>query len=457
MTDQNMRTQSGAKLKVLVIWPPHVPSYFNAGHHLGLFEVGAYLRGLAVVGEVRCVDAGALNYSWKDVGDLLFESFDLIAVMNEFDALEGIGRLVRYARELTPRARLITFGRLSSTVPRFFERYDLDAVVHSGDYESGVAAYVHWLSRGGDAPPGVAVRAASGWCQPTARGVFLEPSAWVLPDISEIPYDAYSRMYASDQNKFCGIPDRKELVLPVARGCPVGCEYCDVPLREGLKERRLPVKTALEYIEASFAKGRFEYVAMYAPTFTLNRPWVEEFCRELIARGSRYPFKCTTTVHHLNEPLIALMARAGCVRISVGLETLDPAPRDTLPSLKRTAEERFTEVSGFCTTHGIELNCFVILGMPGSSVEGSRHTVDRVRESGGRVRPTIYTPFHDLTPDMDEATVQAYNRQLFLDSMPAEEAAQLYPLYFGKEPRLTRVMDRVPTRLPPDDVEAGTS
>ena len=31
-------------MKILCLVPPYVPSYFNAGHHLPVFQVAAYLR-----------------------------------------------------------------------------------------------------------------------------------------------------------------------------------------------------------------------------------------------------------------------------------------------------------------------------------------------------------------------------------------------------------------------------
>ncbi|HEX9336266.1 MAG TPA: hypothetical protein VF892_10280, partial [Pseudonocardiaceae bacterium] len=58
---------------VLIVWPPHVPSYFNAGHHLPLFLVAAYLRARHPDRPVRTLDAGALNLTWKQVGDILYQ------------------------------------------------------------------------------------------------------------------------------------------------------------------------------------------------------------------------------------------------------------------------------------------------------------------------------------------------------------------------------------------------
>lgn len=433
-------------LRALVIWPPHVPSYFNAGHHLPLFTVAAHLRrsGLAAV---DVVDAGALNLTWKDVADRLFQvAYDIVVVMNEYDALDGIGRVVRYTRELCPSARIVTCGRLSSQIPRFFRRFAFDAIVQSGDYEAGVAAYCASLVEGSTQPPsGVDVRIGEQWVSSGTSGELLAAQDWTLPDVHEIPYDAYDRMYRRDENKFCGIPERRELVVPVARGCPVGCSFCEVPSLQGRRERRLPVGRTLAYIDEAFAALPFEYVSFYAPTFTLKRDWVVELCERLQARAAPYPWKCVTTMHHLDAALVAQMGAAGCVRISVGLETLDPGGHDALPRMKRTGPARLEELAGWCAAAAVELNCFVILGLPGTSAEGARQTVAEVRRLGARVRPTVYAPIEQLREDMNEAEVAAMNRQLFVDEIGRDDALCLYGLLYGVEPSPTRVMERIPS------------
>jgi anaerobic magnesium-protoporphyrin IX monomethyl ester cyclase len=438
--------QKNGGLRVLVIHPPHVPSYFNAGHHLIMFQIAAYLRTRPGIEFVQCVDGGALNLNWKEVGDLLYqERFDVAAVFNENESMESLKPFLRYVHELSPRTRTICFGRLSNYIPRFFERYGFDAIVENGDYEAAIASYLDWLSDPYGEVPGVRIRVNGEYRKPMTKGILLPPEQWVMADIREVPYADYLRMYLSDTNKFCGIPERSELVVPVARGCPLLCQYCDVPPREGLKDRRMPVDAAVRYIEESFAAAPFEYVSMYAPTFTLNRKWVISLCEALIARGSRYPWKCTTTVPHLDEELIKLMAKARCVRMSVGLETLDAAAQQSLPKVKRTASEMFHEVGRWCRENEIELNVFVILGLPGSSVEGMRRTVEEVRRAGARVRPTIYTPFFELREDMEEEQVMRFNRQLFVNNSDPVQAGEIYGLFFGEEKRITRVMERVPT------------
>jgi radical SAM superfamily enzyme YgiQ (UPF0313 family) len=435
-------------VNILVIWPPHVPTYFNEGHRVPLFMVGAFLRRLPQVGAVRCVDAGALNYTWKDVANLIVdEPFDVVIIMNEFGVADAVGRMAQYVQHLSRRSKLVTFGRLSGQIPTFFQRYGFDAIVAQGDYESGVAAYIQYLAGARADVPGVYVREGGSWTPPP-QGVFLDPEEWAFPDINEIPYRAYDQLYLDDSRKFCGIPERRELVVPVARGCPVNCSYCEVPRQQGLKERRRSVASVISYIEESFRKMPFEYVTFYAPTFTLNRAWVEQLCDALIDRGARYPWKCVTTVFHLDKALVEQMSRSGCVRISVGLETLDVPAKASLPRLKQVDDARFYDLAVWCSESRIELNCFIILGLPGQTVAGARFTMEQVRAAGARVRPTIYTPYEDLRPEMDERAVMSYDRQFFPKGLlPSDDEAALYRLAFGNEQRPTQVMANIPQRI----------
>jgi radical SAM superfamily enzyme YgiQ (UPF0313 family) len=107
------------------------------------------------------------------------------------------------------------------------------------------------------------------------------------------------------------------------------------------------------------------------------------------------------------------MGASGCLRISVGLETLDPGAKELLPKPKRIRDERLEALAHWCAEANIELNCFVILGMPGQTPEGVKHTFDYTKALGVKVRPTAYSPYHLLTPNVSESDLLAFfTRQL---------------------------------------------
>jgi hypothetical protein len=447
-----------APKRILVIWPPQVLSYFNAGHHLALYQVAGHLRTTYPAAQVTTIDASVESLTWKDIGNKLFQDrYDVIAVMNDFDGIDGLRRFVSYARALSPESRIVTFGRLSGVNPHFFEQFDIDAIGENGDFESGVVAAIETWTGNAESAPGVHLRVDGKWTPPQRPGDVLPAHDWYLPNVDEIPYELYDRLYYDDANKFCGIPRRRELVVPAARGCPVGCAYCEVHPIFGKRERRLTVERTLDYIETSFASGPFEYVAFYAPTFTLDRRWITEFCAALIERGSPYPWKCATTIHHLSEDMVRAMGESGCVRISVGLETLDPEGNSALPRSKQKSVPDLERLSRWCRNAGVELNCFVMVGLPGTSIEGVRRTIAAVHDAGGRARPTVYAPWEAATPDLTDHEMAAFNRQLFVPgthTLSSDELEQAYELVFGRQRDVTAVFEHIPARAGAADADA---
>lgn len=438
-------------MNILVIWPPHIPSYFNAGHHLVVFLTASYLRKNLKFSSVHTVDAGALNYSWKEIGELFYQHlYDLVVIINDFDNTDNLARLLQYIRTLSPKSKIITGGRLSSLNPEPFKQFDLDGIIYSGDIESAAASYATSLANLDNNPlkaSGVILRSEHGWYS-GPRGEALPSDKWQLPEPADIPYAAYDRLYLRDQNKFCGIPQRRELVVPVARGCPTNCSFCEVPIVQGLRERRLTVERTVSYIEQCFNDHPFEYVSFYAPTFTLNRRWTLHLCQELIARGSRFPWKCATTIADLDDNLVLEMAHSGCIRISVGLETLESAGLPSLPKRKQILLDRFHRLSDSCRYNNIELNCFVIAGLPGTTVAGTKTTVDEIRKAGARVRPTTYSSIEELKNSNDISSLLAFNRQLLSQQrhIDPDTAHAVHGFLFGKDNWNTQVMNNIPVR-----------
>jgi radical SAM superfamily enzyme YgiQ (UPF0313 family) len=183
----------------------------------------------------------------------------------------------------------------------------------------------------------------------------------------------------------------------------------------------------VDYIRESLERRTFDYVAMYAPTFTLRRRWVLELCGALRELGG-VSWKCTTTIQHLDDELLERMAASGCVRVSVGVETLEPDAQALLPTAKHVGPDRFDQIAAACVRLGVELNCFVILGLPGATVEGTVAAAAHIRSVGARIRPVFYAPYHEMRDDMAEAEIARYNRQLAPTDLSDADRASLYEL-----------------------------
>lgn len=422
-------------MKNLVLRPPQVLSYFNAGHHIPLYQVAAHLRRTWRDRATETVDGTMGSFTWKDLADLLYQNqYRFIFMQIDLDGTDGVERCLRYIRELSPSTEVIAFGRLSGLNPNYVARFDLDAIVAQGDFEAGCVEAAELLERGDQSPGhGVRLRTSEGGLKdPHLPGIFMDPEDWILPDPSDIPYEQYAALYSRDSRRFSGIPDLKELVVPVSRGCPIGCSFCEVPAAFGRKDRRLTVARVVEYIDDCFSAHDFDYISFYAPTFTIDRQWVVALSRRL-SEGPARRWKCCTTIHHLDEDLVSKMAASGCFRISVGVETFDEGSESLLPRIKQNQKDKFLSLASWCSRFGIELNCFVMVGLPGSRPEKVRETVDTIHDAGGRVRPTVYSPYDELAPGTTYEEGLYVNRQLLQPSLPLDqrERQQSYELAYG--------------------------
>ena len=434
-------------MKILTVWPPHIPSYFNAGHHLAVYTTAMHLRNVFSDSHVKTAEYGLLNKNWKEIGEDIYQfNPDYIIIINDFDNVDNLDRFIAYIRELTTHCRIITGGRLSTESPSAFRQYDLDGIVIEGDIEIGFEKYIqHHESKSFNKKiSGVNFRTRNGiWIEASPGERFL-PGAWPLPDVAEIPYDYYDNMYSRDQNKFCGIPGRRELVVPVGRGCPINCSFCEVPSVQGLRDRRISPKKVIEYIEYAQNVVPFDYVSFYAPTFTFNRKWVLELCKQMALSDHPLPWKCATAIPHLDEELMREMSKAGCIRISVGLETLEESGLESLPRKKRTNILRFDELNKLAGELGIEMNFFIMVGLPGTTIKGTAETIAMARTAGARVRPTVYSDIVSLRSTQTKNKLWKFNRQILFSAK--QESYTWYKFFFGYDGYITKVADKIPSK-----------
>jgi len=80
-------------------------------------------------------------------------------------------------------------------------------------------------------------------------------------------------------------------------------------------------------------------------------------------------------------------------RISVGIETFEQAALDSLPYHKQQARQRFDELLSWCQQTSIEMNCFIVVGLPGTTPAGTRATFEYLNKPGVRLRPSIYSDY----------------------------------------------------------------
>ena len=402
-------------------------SYFNAGHHLPIYQVSEYLRSKMEGLQVDCYDFSVKNITWRDIIRVIEREYNLIEVLNDFDGVDTLERFIYYIRKLTPQTKIMTFGRLSVLHSKMFESLDVDCIGCSGDYEQMVASFYRYMSGDGTSDRGIIIRDKNGMFRKGPPGRNTPPEEWGHPDITEMPLGEYADLYTDDNNKFCGLPNKIEFVVQATKGCPYNCGFCDVQLVQGKKERRISVDELWDYLERSYAACHFDYVSFYSAVFTLNRNWVLDFCKRNQSQGVKFHWKCVTTIDCLDEELIEEMGRSGCLRIGIGLESLLVQTKQYLIKSKHVTLSTVRNLAEFCHKNGIELNCYIMVGFPG---ESSEDIINMLKQLKGitylRVRPTVYTPYEDIKMYDNIRSAYRFNRQIMTSGIDSSDEQKMY-------------------------------
>jgi radical SAM superfamily enzyme YgiQ (UPF0313 family) len=140
------------------------------------------------------------------------------------------------------------------------------------------------------------------------------------------------------------------------------------------------------------------------------------------------------------------MGNSGCIRISFGVETL--FGENCLPRAKQDKLAKFKEIAEAMIRNNIEINCFVILGLPNQTPEDAEKTISLIEGYGARVRPTIYTPYFSMTENDNTSNLSIYNRQIFVpNTVPNEHEDDYYQILYSKKYMDTNVYNKIPVTM----------
>lgn len=170
-------------------------------------------------------------------------------------------------------------------------------------------------------------------------------------------------------------PRDPELWVPVQsrRGCPLGCSYCSTATIQGRTRRARSPQRVAEAIAGLLEQG-FGRFCFVDNTFNLPPSYALQLCRQLKALGKNLVWRCILYPYEVEESLVAAMAEAGCVEVSIGFES--GAPHILRWMNKRFQPEEVAQVSKMLAAHGIRRMGFLLLGGPGETEESVKESLD---------------------------------------------------------------------------------
>jgi len=198
-----------------------------------------------------------------------------------------------------------------------------------------------------------------------------------VADLDTLPVPDLSLVRGFESNR--GLLGQTVVPVQATRGCPWDCSFCSVTGMFGRKFRWRSVDHVMHELAGHDRPDR--HVFFYDDNLAANRTWLEDLCNRLIKKGSRFSWAAQMRLEAAEDPaLLRLMARAGCARVFVGIESMDPAALDALDK-RQTPSGIARGVAGFRDAE-IAVHGMFILGTDHDTVRSCRRTIDWARHSG---------------------------------------------------------------------------
>lgn len=153
------------------------------------------------------------------------------------------------------------------------------------------------------------------------------------------------------------------------RGCPWHCIFC---ASEALNTTRMAMRSPRSVVdEIKKVKQDFPFITHIFLSDDVLTLWAEnhilKICDLIIEEGIKITFEGSTRANLVEDEMIARMAKAGLVRLSFGLETINTQMRSTMK--KQVKLEDYPRSNKICEKYGVEAMNSTMIGLPGETLE----------------------------------------------------------------------------------------
>lgn len=198
-----------------------------------------------------------------------------------------------------------------------------------------------------------------------------------LPNREKIDLNAYLIVWKKHHNQ-------NALNISTQRGCPYSCHWCSKAVYGQSYRRRNP-KLVVDEIELLIRKYNPDTLWFVDDVFTVNQKWVDDFSKEMKARGIIIPFECITRAEHLDEDTLLKLKSAGCFRIWIGAESGSQQILDLMD--RKVKIEQVKEMVRLTKKFGIETGTFIMVGYPGETENDIIETIEYLKQTN----PDLFT------------------------------------------------------------------
>lgn len=369
------------QIKIVLVNPPYVNFEGikgSAGHAepLNLLYLASYLRE-KVYCKISILDAEALGLSYKGIKNKLKkESPDIVGITCPTPTMKHVIKIAEIAKEVNPDCVVVVGGAHPTALPEQVATIPGIDFVVIGEGEltlSELVKVIKLKEASFKHIDGLAYKSKD-------RIIFTNPRA-LIRDLDIIPFPARDlidfKLYYSAPTKKVSSEENSTLIL-TGRGCPYECNFCMSKVIWQRKVRYRSPKTVVDEIEECVDEYGLTEFNFIDDTFILSERRVVKICEEIIKRSLDISWICFGRANHISRSMMREIRKAGCRRISFGLES---GSQEILNMMRKNITlDQARDAVKMAKEEALEVHASFMLGNIGETKETIKKTVMFAKE-----------------------------------------------------------------------------
>ncbi len=229
------------------------------------------------------------------------------------------------------------------------------------------------------------------------------PPAVIEKNLDNLPFPAY-HLLPSLNVYHTGVLNPPFATIITSRGCPFQCSFCAY---SNMGFRFRSPESVIEELKWLKKTTGLKSVLFFDDLIGLQKGNFEKICELMIKENLKLKWVACTRANLLNEEMLKLMKKAGCVEIPIGIES--GSEKILKMTNKGISLDDIRKAAKLLHKVGILFYGMAIIGLPGETRETIEETIKFIKE----IDP-FYTQFCFATPFPNTEIYRYYKEHNFL-------------------------------------------
>lgn len=364
------------KMKVLLINPPYInfEGMKESGGHMAPFNL-AYLAGYLrreVDCEIKILDTEALGLNYQEIEKFLEqEKPDIAGFTCLSPTVNHVFKICEIIKTKLKTNCITVLGGIHPTIlpTETMGNPHVDFAV-IGEGEITFSELVKFIKEKRDD-----FEKINGLCYKKDGKILNSSPREFIPDLDSIPFPARDlldlKLYYSAPTKKLTSDDSTSILT--SRGCAFDCIHC---VSKSIWHRKIRYRSAenvVAEIEECINKFNIKEFSILDDNFTLNKERAIKICQQIIDKKLPIAWICFSRSDTINEELLSSMEKAGCKKISLGLESGSQKVLDLMR--KQNTVESAKKAVNLIQKYHIKVHASFMFGNIGETTETIKETI----------------------------------------------------------------------------------